>query len=29
MSDADFDAALRDAIDQIYAASVDKTPDAA
>lgn len=29
MSDAAFDAALRDAIDQIYAASVDKTADAA
>ncbi|MGN6278326.1 MAG: fructose bisphosphate aldolase [Sphingomonas sp.] len=29
MSDAEFDAALKQAIDQIYAASVDKTPDAA
>ena len=29
MSDAEFDAALRQAIDQIYTASVDKAPDAA
>lgn len=28
MSDAEFDAALKEAIDQIYAASVEKTPDA-